>query len=202
LERGDAHSGQSRTEASVEVIVARISAAEFVGCRRFLDSSEASVVAVSLERALDRQMLQARHTMIRCGTSVWAATGQWMDIGYSAVAAAEWRRRELARPDKGGHSAEGQFDDELSVIARLQALLDSGGPDIVFQPICSAHDLSIVGYEALSRFPVTGGSTDAWFADAARTGYGPALDRAAVEAAARIPAGAFLSMNTSASTRC
>lgn len=47
---------------------------------------------------------------------------------------------------------------------RIRAVIDSGGPSIVFQPIVRTADGSIRGYEALSRFPEGGGTTERWFA--------------------------------------
>ncbi|AMY23360.1 Cyclic di-GMP phosphodiesterase CdpA [Rhodococcoides fascians] len=87
---------------------------------------------------------------------------------------------------------------------RVEAVIAGGGPDIVFQPIVRARDGVTEGYEALSRFPAGGGDTEAWFADAAQCGLGPALDRsAAVKAlaeSARLPGGCFVAVNLSAAT--
>lgn len=87
---------------------------------------------------------------------------------------------------------------------RVEVVIAGGGPDIVFQPIVRARDGVIEGYEALSRFPAGGGDTEAWFADAAQCGLGPALDRsAAVKAlgeSARLPDGCFVAVNLSAAT--
>ncbi|WP_167735544.1 EAL domain-containing protein [Rhodococcus sp. 1R11] len=87
---------------------------------------------------------------------------------------------------------------------RVETVIAGGGPDIVFQPIVRAHDAVIEGYEALSRFPAGGGDTEAWFADAAHCGLGPALERsAAVKAlaeSARLPDGYFVAVNLSAAT--
>ncbi|MCJ0892121.1 EAL domain-containing protein [Rhodococcus sp. ARC_M5] len=87
---------------------------------------------------------------------------------------------------------------------RVEAVIAGGGPDIVFQPIVRARDGVIEGYEALSRFPAGGGDTEAWFADAAQCGLGPALDRSAVvkalEESTRLPDGPFVAVNLSAAT--
>ncbi|QIH99407.1 EAL domain-containing protein [Rhodococcoides fascians A21d2] len=87
---------------------------------------------------------------------------------------------------------------------RVESVVAGGGPDIVFQPIVRARDGAIEGYEALSRFPAGGGDTEAWFADAAQCGLGPALDRsAAVKAlaeSARLPGECFVAVNLCAAT--
>ncbi|MEK8073627.1 EAL domain-containing protein [Rhodococcoides navarretei] len=86
----------------------------------------------------------------------------------------------------------------------MEAVIAGGGPDIVFQPIVRARDGVIEGYEALSRFPAGGGDTEAWFADAAQCGLGPALDRSAavkaLEESTRLPHGPFVAVNLSAAT--
>ncbi|WP_179277652.1 EAL domain-containing protein [Rhodococcus sp. 14-2496-1d] len=87
---------------------------------------------------------------------------------------------------------------------RVEAVIACGGPQIVFQPIVRADDGAIEGYEALSRFPPGGGDTEAWFADAAHCGLGPALDRSAavraLEESVRLPSGPFVAVNLSAAT--
>jgi EAL domain-containing protein (putative c-di-GMP-specific phosphodiesterase class I)/DNA-binding response OmpR family regulator len=70
----------------------------------------------------------------------------------------------------------------------------------VFQPIVDLEDRHVVGYEALTRFN-DGTPPDVRFADATRLGLGEEFELAAVEAAlaeaARLPNGAFLSLNVS-----
>ncbi|MDZ7918267.1 MAG: EAL domain-containing protein [Rhodococcus sp. (in: high G+C Gram-positive bacteria)] len=87
---------------------------------------------------------------------------------------------------------------------RIRAVIGSGGPTIVFQPIVRAADGAIEGYEALSRFPEGGGTTETWFADAVRCGLGTALDTSAVmnalKESADLPDGSFLAVNLCAAT--
>ncbi|WP_256984037.1 bifunctional diguanylate cyclase/phosphodiesterase [Rhodococcus sp. 06-221-2] len=87
---------------------------------------------------------------------------------------------------------------------RIDALIESGGPDIFFQPICDTVTGSTVGYEALSRFPFGHGSPLSWYRDAAEAGVGPRLERAALERALAdvhlLPPGPFVSLNASADT--
>lgn len=89
--------------------------------------------------------------------------------------------------------------------ARVQAVLDVGGPHIVVQPIVDLRTGAVVGGEALARFagPPTQGP-DKWFADAAAVGLGAELELAAVRAAlatlAAMPGRAYLSVNVSPAT--
>ncbi len=84
--------------------------------------------------------------------------------------------------------------------ASVQAILDAGAFRPFFQPIVELRDGSVVGYEALSRFD-SGLPPDAVFALAVRAGLGTELETAtlgaALEAAAALPAGAYLSLNAS-----
>jgi EAL domain-containing protein (putative c-di-GMP-specific phosphodiesterase class I) len=70
----------------------------------------------------------------------------------------------------------------------------------VFQPIVDLRTGMTVGFEALTRF-ANGDSPDRVFADANRAGLGPDLEAAtltaAVQAAARLPRDAWLSLNVS-----
>jgi EAL domain-containing protein (putative c-di-GMP-specific phosphodiesterase class I) len=69
--------------------------------------------------------------------------------------------------------------------ARIQAVMDAGGPDIVYQPIRSLSEQCTVAFEAFSRFPVGEGpcAPDRWFAEAAEVGLDTALEVAAVQSA-------------------
>jgi EAL domain-containing protein (putative c-di-GMP-specific phosphodiesterase class I) len=70
----------------------------------------------------------------------------------------------------------------------------------VYQPIVDLGTSEIVGFEALTRFD-SGDRPDHVFADAWSVGLGPDLEvvtlKAAVEAAARLPPGPWLSLNIS-----
>jgi EAL domain-containing protein (putative c-di-GMP-specific phosphodiesterase class I) len=71
-----------------------------------------------------------------------------------------------------------------SIGAQVQAVLDSGGPRMVYQPIWALSSRRPVGYEALARFPLYAGisTPDQWFAEAADVGLGLELEVAAVRA--------------------
>jgi diguanylate cyclase len=104
-----------------------------------------------------------------------------------------------------------QFGDAgapASVLAairdRVRALIDAGGPEIVFQPVVSTGTGQTVGYEALSRFPMGSGSPESWFRDATVAGVAAELELAAIDAALiamrPLPRRAFVSLNVSAET--
>jgi EAL domain-containing protein (putative c-di-GMP-specific phosphodiesterase class I) len=83
--------------------------------------------------------------------------------------------------------------------ARVLAVLDAGGPDIVYQPIVHLWGQSIVGYEALARFP--DGTPDEYFRMARVAGLGHQLELAAIRRAGDVFRDAglrgYLSVNAS-----
>lgn len=88
--------------------------------------------------------------------------------------------------------------------ARTRAALD-GGLDVVYQPIVDLTDGSVLGYEALARFPgAPPRRTDEWFEEAWLVGLGVDLELAAVRRAVavfdQIPASAYLAVNVSPET--
>jgi EAL domain-containing protein (putative c-di-GMP-specific phosphodiesterase class I) len=90
----------------------------------------------------------------------------------------------------------------LETFQRIREVLDRGGLGVVFRPIFDLGSLSIVGYEALTRFQ-DGGSPGRWFAGAAKTGLGPDLERAAHQVTLAclddLPGHAYLWVNLSPS---
>ncbi|WP_084727478.1 EAL domain-containing protein [Rhodococcoides yunnanense] len=94
--------------------------------------------------------------------------------------------------------------DPLQIRQRMTSLIESGGPTVVFQPICNTATRAVVGFEALSRFPFGHGSPMIWFRDATQAGIGTRLELAAIDNALRametLPAHAFVSLNASAET--
>ncbi|GHA79294.1 sensor domain-containing phosphodiesterase [Cognatilysobacter bugurensis] len=105
-----------------------------------------------------------------------------------------------------------QLEDALHGIERrrerhdaVQAVLDAGGPRMVFQPIVSPATAELVGAEALARFDApTHRGPDVWFREAWDVGLGVELELAAVRnalpALAQLPPHAFLSINASPCT--
>lgn len=65
---------------------------------------------------------------------------------------------------------------------RIREVLARGGLSVVFRPVFDLRSLTIVGYEALTRFR-GGGGQEGWFAEAAEIGLGPDLERAAHQVA-------------------
>jgi len=91
-----------------------------------------------------------------------------------------------------------------AVLARLQRLLDGGGPDIVYQPIVRLHGMQAIGVEALSRFPADTASPAQWFADATKAGAALDLElRALANACADLDElDGLLTLNASPATIC
>ena len=76
--------------------------------------------------------------------------------------------------------------ERVRVRETVQAMIDSGGPGIVFQPFVELVTGRTLGVEALARFgsePHRG--PDQWFSDAAAVGLGTELELAAIERAER-----------------
>lgn len=88
-------------------------------------------------------------------------------------------------------------EEEHQIRTRVETILATGGPRIVYQPIVDMTGRTVVGYEALSRFE-NGTAPDRWFAEAARIGLGVELELAAVNRALDglvLPDGAYVSVN-------
>jgi EAL domain-containing protein (putative c-di-GMP-specific phosphodiesterase class I) len=77
-------------------------------------------------------------------------------------------------------------DERARIGARIQTLLDHGGPDIAFQQIYQVPSQQLFALEARSRFPDGYGDPAGWFADADRVGLRAELEIAAVRAALTI----------------
>ena len=79
-------------------------------------------------------------------------------------------------------------------------LADAGDLSLVFQPIVDLSAATVVGYEALARFPGTTGP-DVWFAAAAEAGIAAELEALAIHKALaavdRLPPNTFLTVNVS-----
>jgi EAL domain-containing protein (putative c-di-GMP-specific phosphodiesterase class I) len=95
---------------------------------------------------------------------------------------------------------------EEMAAARAEILAVIGAQDFTtaLQPIIELRTGRRVGFEALTRF--SQGAPDAWFARAAATGLGTALELAALDSAVRhlrvIPADHYLAVNLSAAVLC
>jgi len=88
----------------------------------------------------------------------------------------------------------------------VQAVIDAGGPTVVFQSVFSVPDMTVVGYEALARFPDDFAGPEQWFHRAHQVGLGTELEVAAVGRAcsslAELPKSAFLALNVSPAALC
>jgi DNA-binding NarL/FixJ family response regulator len=91
-------------------------------------------------------------------------------------------------------------------IERIQSVMKSGGPEMVFQPIFDLESGSAVGVEALARFPDGRRSPSVWFSEAAELGLTLDLELSAVRAALawceKLPENAWLALNVSPETVC
>lgn len=98
---------------------------------------------------------------------------------------------------------EAERGEAASASERINAVLDAGGPTIVYQPIVDMVSSRAVGVEALARFP-DGRPPDVWFQEAWRTGCGVELELGAVRAALTgyraLPEELYLSVNLSPAT--
>ncbi|MBI2762367.1 MAG: EAL domain-containing protein [Chloroflexi bacterium] len=89
---------------------------------------------------------------------------------------------------------------EVAARSAIKATIEAGTHTPFFQPIVDLHTGAVVGYEALSRFS-DGTRPDVMFGLADRAGLGRRLETAtlaaALDAAAVLPAAAYLSLNAS-----
>ncbi|MFC5380741.1 sensor domain-containing phosphodiesterase [Aquipuribacter nitratireducens] len=89
--------------------------------------------------------------------------------------------------------------------ARVAQAIAGHAAHVVVQPVLSLRDRSVVGYEALSRFP-DGAPPDGWFALATTVGLGVELEAESVRTALGVmPAlrpGTYLAVNASAAALC
>jgi EAL domain-containing protein (putative c-di-GMP-specific phosphodiesterase class I) len=96
-----------------------------------------------------------------------------------------------------------EADRQLRV-KRIDEVVASGEPAMVFQPIVDAATGTVVGAEALARFPGGDRPPNEWFDDAAQVGRGTVLELAAVQNALTqlevLPEGTFVSVNVSPAT--
>lgn len=88
---------------------------------------------------------------------------------------------------------------------RIRAVIQHGGPTMVFQPIVDLATRAIVGAESLARFDAEPRRTpDLWFAEAWEVGLGVELEIAAVRAAlaqlSQVADGIYVSVNVSPET--
>lgn len=195
--------------ADSDAVVARLDGDQFVCVHR----GSAATVDAAEERV--RAVMQDPFTGPRFTVSVGAASDAVIDdqsvsiLVRRLIALADvdmYRRNRRATADVRFQC--GDAGASASVLAairdRVRALIEAGGPDIVFQPVVSTASGETVGYEALSRFPPGSGPPESWFRDATVAGIAAELELAAIDAALiamrPLPPGAFVSLNVSAET--
>ncbi len=96
-------------------------------------------------------------------------------------------------------------EEHRQSLDRIQAVLESGEINPVYQPIYDLETRRVIACEALSRFPgEPERGPDRWFAEAWEVGLGVPLEllavRTAAEALARLPEGVNLCINASPPT--
>lgn len=109
-------------------------------------------------------------------------------------------RLDLFEPDMA-HVGE----DPAAVRTLIQATIDAGAFDLALQPVVDMRDDTVLGAEALARFPVgVLGNTAAWFAAAREVGLVAEIELAAARKAIDLipsrPEGTSLSINVSPET--
>jgi EAL domain-containing protein (putative c-di-GMP-specific phosphodiesterase class I)/CheY-like chemotaxis protein len=101
----------------------------------------------------------------------------------------------------------GWLDRRRERAEQVRAIIDAGGPRVVYQPLFDLADGARIGAEALARFdtPPTR-SPERWFEEADKAGLRIELEltavRSALDALDRLPGRSFLSVNVSPVTCC
>jgi EAL domain-containing protein (putative c-di-GMP-specific phosphodiesterase class I)/DNA-binding NarL/FixJ family response regulator len=101
----------------------------------------------------------------------------------------------------------GWLDRRRERAEQVRAVIDAGGPRIVYQPLFDLTDGEYIGAEALARFDATPTrSPERWFEEADKAGLRIEMELSALRSAVadldRLPAGTFLSVNASPVTCC
>lgn len=170
------------------------------------DATAATAHAVA-QRMIDAMAAPARlngrgvSTSFSAGTSV--ATG---DVSLETLL----HEADLAmyRAKQDGRGRVRAYDGEVSrsaprtVLAEIEGLLgDPNAVETALQPICDLATGSLIGHEALSRFPGREHrEVGEWFALARETGHGPALEARSIAQALALhdrSLGTFLTINVS-----
>ncbi len=101
----------------------------------------------------------------------------------------------------GGHLAAGEGVGLAARRARVCSVLERREVDVHVQPVVDMRTGTVVGHEALSRFPGADQGPATLFADAAAVGLGVQLEllaaRATLDVAGRLPRGLPLAVNLS-----
>ena len=101
----------------------------------------------------------------------------------------------------------GWLDRRRERVEHVRAVIDAGGPRIVFQPLFDLTDGEYIGAEALARFDASPTrSPERWFEEADKAGLRIEMELSALRSAFadldRLPPATFLSVNVSPVTCC
>lgn len=168
----------SRTESESQVIEALDGASDDFGLTLGADLWQRGWAMVGARALAPLRLSNGRiYGYLGCFNRAARAGLQARDDEFLQLAAA------LLAPSLDAH--ELHRDRQAEVGSRIQAVLDGGGPDMVYQPIVSLPEGRTVAFEAFSRFPGrrAPGTPDRWFADAHELGVGPELEIAAIRCA-------------------
>ena len=178
-------------------LAGRLGGDEFAVLLPGADADHAMAVAERLRAALGEICVGDTRVSTSVGVACYPDDtddpSQLMELADRALYGAKrGGRGRTSRYQPGGGGAER---------AEVLAVLDlPGALTAVFQPIVALETGSVIGYEALARFPRR--TPDAWFAQAHRSGLGSELEVHALVAALAHgdrPPGSFLALNLSPS---
>jgi EAL domain-containing protein (putative c-di-GMP-specific phosphodiesterase class I) len=159
--------------------------------------------SAAVKESLARIAVEVSETSLRSARVTVRSVSALGTVGDGAREAFQ-RLLAGARLDVQASRLRDRSETEQLPHSMIRSIIESGGPRIVYQPICSTSDGAVIGYEALSRFPAGFGSPQAWFTAATETGQSAELELAAIQhaiaGAHSLPDGVFLSLNASATT--
>ncbi len=185
-------------------LVARLGGEEFAFILPGADGATAMEVAERARSGLGGVEVQGRPLSCSAGVASYPEDapdgGRLLELADGAL---YWAKRAGRAQVRRYDPREVQVVSHVEQQQEVRVLLEAGDRiSTVFQPIVELETGRVGGYEALTRFAAgdSGRSPDLWFAQARRTGLGPALEARAIELALRAPgrpAGAFLAFNVS-----
>lgn len=194
-------------------VMARLGGDEFAVLLPEVDVERARMLGEEMLAAIRRHRLRVEGQQVRTTASVGVVLFDGRDevgaadlLADADVAMYEAKRtgrnrlvvRSRPRYDRGPRLPRLAVDwpDQLS-----EVLGSPDAPGVAFQPIIDLERGVAAGYEALARFDDAPGGPQTWFAAAARHGFTPRLEAAAlrrtVARRAELPESCFLAVNLS-----
>jgi EAL domain-containing protein (putative c-di-GMP-specific phosphodiesterase class I)/DNA-binding NarL/FixJ family response regulator len=143
--------------------------------------------------------------MLDAGATAYVSKGDDTDAIVDAIHRLAEHADTQAR---GGITLERDWlDRRRSRTEQIRAIIEAGGPQVVYQPIFDLPSGEYVGAEALSRFDaVPTRSPERWFEEADKAGLRAEMELCAVRSAladlGRLPPETFLGVNVSPLTCC